>query len=250
MNKAKALFSGVMILVVAGASAACWYLNDQGLLGNPQSPTTEAYVEYENNNNNNNENDNNYVDKNDNEVNKDEETTTSAAKEDVPEISKDAVNDFLSVFSKVYFSENGKYTSESKNDYELIRFAYSHIKRTDNESVKIRQIDDNIRYYSCVSAEKVNEVLEKYLGVTVSEESVYTENDYAFFKYADGDFMTPAADGLPYINTCVSDSVNLSGDIIEVRFTVYSGEDKYATGEAEIKITDDGMQLAYYHLKK
>ena len=49
MNKAKALFSGAMIIAVAGASATCWYLNDKGMLGNSETTTLQAYVEYENN---------------------------------------------------------------------------------------------------------------------------------------------------------------------------------------------------------
>lgn len=248
MNKAKAVFSGVMVLAVAGASAACWYLNDKGLIGKSEETTTQAYVEYDNNEKDNNIQNNIINDEKDEAVNE-EISTTAENKEDI-EISNDAVNDFLSVFSKVYFSEKDIYTSDKINTYELIRFAYSHLKRTDDEAVEIRQVNDNIGYYSCVSSDEVNEVLEKYLGVSVPEESVYTENDYAFFKYSDGYFMTPAADGLPFINTCVSDSIDVDENMIKVRFTVYSGEDKYANGEAEIKITDDGMNLVYYRLKK
>lgn len=248
MNKAKAVFSGVMILAVAGASATCWYLNDKGIIGGEsETPTTQAYVEYDDNDDYNNQN-NNYYYNDDNEAVKEE--TTSGGKTENIDISEDAVNDFLSVFSKVYFSEKEKYTSDSRNTYEMIRFAYSHLKRTDDEAVEIRQLDDSIRYYSCVSFDDVNEVLEKYLGVTVSAESVFTENDYAFFKYSDGYFMAPAADGLPFINTCVADSIDVDNDIIKVRFGIYSDDDKYATGEAEIKITDDGMNLVYYYVRK
>ncbi len=245
MNKAKAVFSGVMILAVAGASATFWYLNDKGIIGEPETPTTQAYVEYDDNENNNQ---NNYYN-DDNEEDVKEETTTAGKTENI-DISTDAVNDFLSVFSKVYFSEKEKYTPDSRNTYEMIRFAYSHLKRTDEDAVEIRQIDDSIGYYSCVSADKVNEVLRKYLGVTVSAESVFTENDYAFFKYSDGYFMTPAADGLPFINIVVADSIDVVNDVIKVRFGVYSADDKYATGEAEIKITDDGMNLVYYSVRK
>lgn len=248
MNKAKAAFSGLMILAVAGASATCWYLNDKGYMGEPETTTTQAYVEYDNDNNNQyNGNDDSDADNNEGG---DEEKSTTGAKTEEIDISSDAVNDFLSVFSKVYFSEKEKYTSQSKNTYEMIRFAYSHLKRTDDSAVEIRQVDDSIGYYSCVSADDVNKVLEKYLGVTVPAESVFTENDYAFFKYSDGYYMTPAADGLPFLNKCVSDSIDVEEDIIKVRFTVYSGDDIYATGEAEIKITDDGMNLVFYKVEK
>lgn len=247
MNKAKAIFSGAMILAVAGASATCWYLNDKGVIGvDAETPTTQAYVDYDDNDDYNNQNNYN---NDDNEDAVKEETTTAEKTEKI-DISEDAVNDFLSVFSKVYFSEKEKYTPDSRNTYELIRFAYSHLKRTDDEAVEIRQLDDSIGYYSCVSFDDVNDVLEKYLGVTVPAESVFTENDYAFFKYSDGYFMTPAADGLPFINTCVADSIDIDDDIIKVRFGIYSDEDRYASGEAEIKITDDGMNLLYYSITK
>lgn len=247
MNKAKAIFSGAMILAVAGASATCWYLNDKGVIGGEvETPTTQAYVDYDDNDDYNNQNNYN---NDDNEDAVKEETTTAEKTEKI-DISEDAVNDFLSVFSKVYFSEKEKYTPDSRNTYELIRFAYSHLKRTDDEAVEIRQLDDSIGYYSCVSFDDVNDVLEKYLGVTVPAESVFTENDYAFFKYSDGYFMTPAADGLPFINTCVADSIDIDDDIIKVRFGIYSDEDRYASGEAEIKITDDGMNLLYYSITK
>lgn len=247
MNKAKAIFSGAMILAVAGASATCWYLNDKGVIGGEaETSTTQAYVEYDDNDDYNNQ-DNNYNDDNEEAV---KEETTTAEKTEKIDISEDAVNDFLSVFSKVYFSEKEKYTPDSRNTYELIRFAYSHLKRTDDEAVEIRQLDDSIGYYSCVSFDDVNDVLEKYLGVTVPAESVFTENDYAFFKYSDGYFMTPAADGLPFINTCVADSIDIDDDIIKVRFGIYSDEDRYASGEAEINITDDGMNLLYYSIRK
>ena len=247
MNKAKAIFSGAMVLAVAGASATCWYLNDQGIIGNPQETTTAAYVEYENDNKNDNYN-NSFDEKNDQEQNEVPEITTVSVDNNV-DVSEDAVNDFLTVFSKVYFSENKKYTPDSRSTYEMIRFAYSHIKRIDDSAVIIRQIDDDIGYYSCVSFDKVNEVLEKYLGVTVPAESVYTENDYAFFKYTDGEFQSPAADGLPFINYSVADSIDVDEDIINVTFTVYSEDICYAKGEAEIKITDNGLNLIYYRLK-
>ncbi len=246
MNKAKAIFSGIMIIAVAGASAACWYLNDKGIIGGEAETTTEqSYVEYDDKENYDNQ-DENYNDSNAEDV---KEETTTVKTENI-DVSADAVNDFLSVFSKVYFSEKEKYTSDSNNTYEIIRFAYSHLKRTDDEAVKIRQLDDSIGYYSCVSFDDVNEVLEKYLGVTVSPESVFTENDYAFFKYSDGYFMTPAADGLPFINVAVADSIDVENNVIKVRFGVYSDDEKYASGEAEIRITDDGMNLVYYRLEK
>ena len=62
--------------------------------------------------------------------------------------------------------------------------------------------------------------------------------------------MTPAADGLPFVNTADCDSIEQSGDSISVTFTVSSGDGVYAHGEAEIKMADDRLILVYYSLDK
>ena len=240
MNKAKAIFSGAMVLVIAGASGACWYLNEKGLIGKDSVTQPDSYVEYEDT-----ADDDVKHDVQDDDKEEIKETTTTSGSEE-KKLSEDEINDFLSVFTKVYFSEKDEYTPGSRSTYELIRFAYSHIKRTDSSLVETRKEDDSIGYYNCVSAKEINNVLSEYLDVTVPAESVYTENDFAFFKYADGYFMTPAADGLPFVNTAVCDSVEQTGDTVMVAFTVRSGDDVYARGEAEIKLTDDRPVLVFY----
>lgn len=242
MNKAKAIFSGAMVLVIAGASGACWYLNEKGLIGKDSVTQPDSYIEAEDEYNDGVQ----YDSYDDNKDEKNETTTVNAD----DKISEEEINDFLSVFTKVYFSEKDEYTPGSRSTYELIRFAYSHIKRTDSSLVETRREDDSIGYYNCVSAEEINDVLSEYLDVTVPPESVYTENDYAFFRYSDGYFMTPAADGLPFVNAAVCDRIEQSEDIIRVAFTVNSGEDAYAVGNAEIKMTDKGLILVYYNLDK
>ena len=253
MNKAKAIFSAMMIVAVAGTSGVCWYLNDQGIIGSNKEPVSDSVIEYNDdyiyNDNNNN---NSYNDNNDHpeKENKDEQETTTKDAKPESEIAGEEISEFLTVFSKVYFSENEKYTQENRSGYELIRFAYSHLKRTDSKCIDTIKADDGTGYYNRVSFDDVNEVLDKYLGVTVPRESVYTENDYAFFRYSDGYFMTPAADGLPFINVTVADKFEIEDDKINVSFTIYSGDDFYAEGEAVIKHENDTFKLIYYRLLK
>ena len=243
MNKAKAIFSGAMILAVAGASAACWYLNDNGLLGKDSVTNPDTVIEYEDNYN--------YEEKNDYQIDdkENERETTAVAEEDNAEIGTDEINDFLSVFTKVYFSENTEYTPGSRSTYELIRFAYSHIKRTASSVIETRRQDDEIGYYNCVSAEEINKVLNEYLDVSVPPESVYTENEYGFFRYADGYFLTPAADGLPFINTAVCDSIEKSGNTYNVTFSAMGEYDVYGKGNAILEQRDSRLILVYYSLE-
>lgn len=241
MNKAKALFSGAMVFVIAGASGAMWYLNENGVIGKDNVTQPDAYIEYEDAYDSNEENDFGY-DNNREEV---KETTTVAA-EDEKQLTDEEINDFLSVFTMVYFSEKDSYTPQGRSTYELIRFAYSHIKRTDSSLIETRQEDDSIGYYNRVSAKEINKVLNEYLNVSVSAESVYTENDFAFFRYEDGYFLTPAADGLPFVNRAVCDSAEYNDGTVSVEFSVYSGDDVYARGEAEISMTEGRPVLIFY----
>lgn len=246
MNKAKAIFSGAMIIAVAGASAACWYLNDKGYLGANEATEPDAYVEYEDKDSYQQDS---VWDNDSPDTGKNEKTTVGEGNE-ASAVSETEINEFLSVFTKVYFSENTVYTPESRSTYELIRFAYSHIKRTEPSAVETRQSNDEIGYYSGVPADEVNAVLEKYLGVTVPAESVYTENDYSFFKYSDGFFLAPAADGLPFVNTAVCDEITETESSVNAQFTVFSGEAVYAKGEAEMKKSDNGLILVRYNIEK
>lgn len=255
MNKAKAIFAAGVIVVVSGASAGMWYLNEKGYFGEEQ--TSAIYEDYEENDG---QYDNDDIPENDavyneNEDDGSEDKVTEDAQENVAsdeksDYTEEDYGEFLSVFTKAYFYENGReYRADSYSDYELIRFAWAHINRTDNEALILEEKDDSIRYYYKVSREKVNAVLEKYLGTTVPAESVYTENDNAFFKFEDSYFYAPAADGLPYINTAEVETVSYEDGVATVTFTVYSADEKYARGEARI-LTDDGMKLEYYKIKQ
>ena len=244
MNKAKAIFAAGMIIVVAGSSAALWYLNDKGIIGNES--TTTAYVEENENYDDAEKND--AQPENDKNDSQNQPQTEPDEKTQVPESE---INEFLSTFSKVYFTEQGaSFDINNCSDYDLILFAFSHIRSTDKSLITLEQRDDSIMYYNGISAEKVNEVLNEYFGISVAQESVYTENSYAFFSYSDGYFYTPAADGLAYKNNTVVNSVECENDQMTVKFTVYSGDAFYADGEAKIQLENDEMKLVYYTVYK
>lgn len=246
MKKAKALFAIGIIVIVTGTSVALWQLNDNGLIGNEpttvyseETKTTEKVQETEN--------------KNNEEENKTENNTTEieSGTQVKSEINETELSDFLTTFSRVYFAEKGKAFNVNKyNAYDMILFAFSHIRCTDSSQITLEQRDDSIKYYNGVSAAKVNEILSRYFGVTVSEESVYTENSYAFFSYSDGYFYTPATDGLAYINNTVVRSAEYDGDYIIAQFDIYSDGDYYAEGEAKIRQDKDGMKLVFYSVNK
>ncbi len=237
MKKAKAAFVGFMIAAVVGVSGFCLYLNKNGTFGWEKSTETQEYIEQ----NENNDSENIYAGNNKTDDEQDNE-------EEIPEVAEDEINDFLTVFAKSYFSENESYSSENYDTYELIRFAYSYISYTDKALIEYRKAEDGS--YNCVSTDKVNEILEKYLGVTVPEKGVYTENAYSYFKYEDGYFLTLAADGLPYINVAKAEKITQDGSDVSVEFSVYCGEQLYSEGEAKIEIIGDGLLLKQYSVNK
>ena len=251
MNKAKAMFAAGVIVVVAAASGALWYLNENGNLGNgaDEVENTSAYVQEEDDY----QPDNRYDDYDDeqDEDSADDETTTLPSDEtpDADETTVGDVNDFLSVFSKLYFAEqSGAFDKNNYREYEVLQFAYLHIKTNDRDLVVNGTMNDSIGSYMGVAIEDVNAVTEKYFGITMEAKNVYTENDYDFFIYKDGYFYTPAADGVGFTNTCVVDSFDIYGAVWTVQFTIYDGSAKYATGEARVRETETGMKVEYYRV--
>lgn len=232
MNKAKALFALGVIAVVAAASGALWWMNESGRMGTDEPEVTTSCTA---------------------EATTQQSTTQAPAEETTtaaPAVSEDEINNFLTTFSNVYFAEgSGSFDSKNAKPYELLLFAFLHTKNTDRAAIMSKKEDDAIGSYMGISIEKANEVLDSYLGLVVDAESVYTENDYEFFRYEDGCFWTPAADGVGYSNYCIADSVVTSGDSIIVQFTVFSGTEKYASGEARIKTADDGFRLDLYKIR-
>ena len=237
MNKAKAIFAAGIMVIVAGSSAALWYLNDKGLIGNE---ITTAYVE-ENEDHNDDIQENNAQTENDE---KETQSQTQVNPDENAKVSEDEINEFL---SKVYFAEHlTAFDIDKCSDYDLILFAFTHVRCTEKSMITFVQRDDSIKYYNGIPADKVNEVLDKYFGVSVAQESVYAENNYAFFSYSDGYFYTPAADGLPYKNNAVVNSVEYSDDIIIAKFTIYSDGEFYADAEAKLRMENDELKMVYY----
>ncbi len=238
MKKTKSIFAAVMIVVVAGVSGVCWLLNEKGVFGGKNEPVSdEVYVQQGF--------DNDSDDKKDSD-----EHETVAENEETVQISKNEINEFLTVFAEAYFCEDKAYTPETRSAYDMLRFAYAHICITNPEKVENREPEGDNISYNCVPSEDVNKILKKYLDITVPDESVFTEQTYAFFKYDDGYFMAPAAGGLPYKNVAEADEVVRNGNNISVRFKVFTGTQLYATGEAGIEVADNGLVLTYYSVNK
>lgn len=272
MKKAKALFAAGIIVIVAGASALCLYLNDNGKLSfcNENAVTEENAVapdaEYD------------YVleddepEKNVAEENVTNQTTTEVSADDKEETPEDAekvdtvaINEFLSTFSRLYFCNNDKHSEKNPDKYEMLKFAYLYAEVFENGAgIRTEIFDDDIGIYNGIGEEDVKRITEKFFGMSLKSESVHTENDYQFFMYSDGYFYTPAADGVGYVNLSVADFAVKNGDTITVSFTVYSdgvscdmtseqAKKKgtvYASGKAEIQVKDDNYRLISYSVKE
>lgn len=266
MNKAKAVFTAVIVAVVAGASGVLWYLNDSGNLatqtGGDDSVLTTVATTVGNADNNVNEDADTPVDDAQDDIDGYEDDNAQGGA-DSSAVSTKSINDFLSVFSKVYFSEDKAFSADKPDTYQLIRFAYTYLMSNNESNISTEYINDDIGYYNKVSVNDVNRILDKYFSSSVESESVYTEKTYAFFKYSDGYFYTPAADGIDYKNICIADSYSQNGDIITVEFSVYSSgvttdmtsqqarrasNERYASGTAKINVDGDNFTLIYYNI--
>lgn len=252
MNKAKAVFAAGVIVVVAAASGALWYLNENGKLGNDadEIENTSAYVQEEDDY----QPDDRYDDYDDEqgEDSADDETTTSASDKETPDYDvnkKDDVDEMLSSCAKFYFAQDkGVFDKNNYDEYDLMRFAFMYVKTNSRDVVVEMNRNDSVGCYMGVPYGSVNIVVEELFGITMERESIYTENDYEFFLYEDGYFYTPAADGVGFTNTCVIDSFDINGDMWTVQFTIYDGNAKYATGEAKVRDTETGMKVEYYRV--
>lgn len=272
MKKAKALFAAGIIVIVAGASALCLYLNDNGKLsfGNENAVTEEnaavpdADYDYviEDDVPENNVGEDNAVSQTTTEVNVDDEENIP---EDTEKVDTVAINEFLSIFSRLYFCNNDKHSENNPDKYEMLKFAYLYAEVFENGAgIRTEIFDDDIGIYNGISEEDAKRITEKFFGMSLKSESVHTENDYQFFMYSDGYFYTPAADGLGYVNLSVVDSAVKNGDTITVAFTVYSNGVRcdmtseqakkkgtvYASGKAEIQLENDNYRLISYSVKE
>lgn len=259
MTKTKAIFAAVIVVIVAGLSVLFWYLNENGVIDSKENESDSNLMSestaYDNDSTTGNEfNDDTTA------VSKEEETQENNQNAEIAQ--NEVINEFLSVFSRTYFSENKEYSEKYTDTYELIRFAYAYTSVNNPSLIKTEHIDDDIGYYYAISADTVNDVLMKYLGITVGKKSVFTEDTYTFFRYSDGSFYMPAADGLGYVNVAIADSVIESDDTIAVEFSIYSAGvtadmtsrqakangEKYASGRAEIAVKDGNYILSYYKI--
>lgn len=278
MNKAKAMFTAGIIVIVAGASALGIYLNEKGIIGVEPDNVPESNVEqnddYENNNGNNdyyNEN-NDYVDKSDMTIADNNDKQDDNEKENDNKSDNDnnddtsdyqQINDFLSIFTKLYFSENKKYSEKTPDSYELLRFAFQYEKIMNNRNnIVTKYTDDSIGVYEGMKVSDVESIIGKFFGISVEQDSVYTESTYSFFKYENGYFYTPAADGVGFDNLAIAKSVTKNGAVLSVEFSVYSDGvttnmtayqaaqtgAKYANGRAELRETESGYVLIFYSL--
>lgn len=267
MNKAKAIFTVAIVAVVAGASVILLHLNKNGTIGKENGDddnilTTVATTLGSENNDKDDENET-LTSNDENSDSVDENNGQNSANSD--SASTKSINDFLSEFSKVYFSENKAYSSDKADAYELIRFAYTYTMNNNQSRVTTEYIDDDIGYYNKISEKDVNDVIGRFFGKTVKSESVYTEKTYGFFKYENGYFYTPAADGVNYRNVCITDTFSQSGNVITVEFSVYSSgvttdmtsqqarrasNDRYASGVAKINVENGKYTLKSYKITK
>lgn len=273
IKKVRAAAAGIAVALVAGASATLWFLNDNGVIGredgSAENVAASDYNDYlgaqDGYPDENGERDNAAFGGEDkDENNKTDETTTGNNNESPKENNGEKenytdINEFLSVFSGAYFSENLPYSRGNINTYELIRFAYAHF-RAQGGAIVTKQDKDSGMWYGGIAYDDVNDILGKYLGVSVSRESVYTQNGNMFFKYEDGCFYTPAADGVGYSNIAVASTVKESNGKKVIEFTVYSfGADTamsadeaaesgevYAYGTAVISEGENGYILEEY----
>lgn len=268
MNKAKAIFTAVIISVVAAASAICLHLgtandsifeddDDKNTLSTIATTTGVSDDNAEDNDDAEDITADNTADNADDSNNGDSVSGTA--------VTSKAVNEFLTVFSKVYFSENSAYSADKADTYELVRFAYSYAMMNGGSLVSTEYIDDDIGYYNKISANEVNKILGNFLDKSVKKESIYTEKTYSFFKYSDGYFYTPAADGISYDNIAIVDSLSQNGKLVSVEFSIYSSgvttdmtsqqarrasNDRYASGTAQVYVENGEYTLKSYKITK
>lgn len=291
MNKAKALFTAGIIVIVAGASALCWYLNDSGALSEQAQNQEDAdkyivSVDYDDadnynsidNNDDDNDDDNDdaqssdgsetsTLNEKDEKDNDDKEDENNQADDDraVDSVDTVKINEYLTIFSSLYFSESSRYSSSDADTYELLKFAYLYsVVYKNGSGIVLRQIDDDIGTYSGIEASVAENIINRFFGLGIARESVYKEQTYAFFMYRDGYFLTPAADGMGYGNVSIVDYAEQSGSIISVKFTIYSDGvtsdmtaqqakscgNVYSSGSAILRQYGDSYRLESYYINE
>ena len=138
---------------------------------------------------------------------KENEKTARKTFEDLTADEHKKLNMFLSNFSEAYFD------NYSANDYQanrLISFAFTHNSLNNPNKIFYEEM------YMGISASDVNTTLDKYLGITIPNNSV------GEWTYSDGNYYMDAASGETYAYFSIATDITDNGDgTFEVEFTKF-----------------------------
>ena len=127
---------------------------------------------------------------------------------------KREINIFLSNFSEAFYDPDDSYYTNP--DEQKISFAYIHAKL--NSPKKILWEGS---YYG-ISAENVDAILYRFFGETVPHK---TPSGSKWWKYQNGKFLMPAADGESYPDFSIATNMLVNADgTYTVAFNVYSDD--------------------------
>ena len=157
------------------------------------------------------------------------------------------INTFLSNFSEVFFLEYDVFSERMdpedalRDEYELVRYGYLHLKINDSAKVK----SDGYNYV--VTRADMDKCLNRFLGHTVSagDKSRTYATQYGDYtetaEYKNSAYYFPAADGEAYNQFTVVNRVMLTvDDCYYVEFNVYSLDlETYF---------DTGLNSSYYQM--
>ncbi|MCR4656497.1 MAG: hypothetical protein K5770_09755 [Lachnospiraceae bacterium] len=145
-------------------------------------------------------------------------------------------NIFLSNFAE----QDGNFQyNEDTPVADLVDFAHMYTKINKNSSIKYEDLDGG--YYETLTLKQVNEVLDRFFDISLSEKIAKSEKcNYDAF-YSKGKYYFPAADGesLPRFAVVYSEE-KLDKDLIKLRFKIFELDlDKYL---------DNGITKKYYNM--
>lgn len=125
---------------------------------------------------------------------------------------KREINLFLSNFSEAYYDPDDNYYTSSAE--QKINFAYLHAKINSPSYV----IYEN--GYSGISAANVDKILYRFFGSTVSHT---TPANSKWWRYKNGNFLIPSADGESYPDFSIATSMIANGNgTYTVEFNIYA----------------------------
>lgn len=125
-----------------------------------------------------------------------------------------ALNRFMSFFSE---TEMDSFVPEDTHGYTLLNFVHFHLKINDYKQLELRGDDYTM------TKKKTDECLERFFGITMEAGDYYSPYfDYGSFKYSDGVYATPAADGASFNRFSIVTRLSRYEDgTLRVGFTVY-----------------------------